>query len=188
MPPVNRARMPSAERWVRIEEIFHQARGEGAASRSAFLRSSCGDDQDLLAQLQALLEAALVANQPRPVKERRGTDLAGRRAGNYQLDSLLGTGGMGSVYLAHRCDGQFDRHVAVKILGANLRNEFFTERFAEERRLLATLDHPHITRLLDSGVGEQGDPYLVLEYVDGQIVDQYCDAHQLTVENRVRIF
>ncbi len=171
-----------------MEEIFHQARGEGSAVRSAILQRSCGDDEELLAQIQALLEADLVANQPHPVKERRGTDLAGRRAGKYQLDSLLGTGGMGSVYLAHRCDGQFDRHVAVKILGANLRNEFFTERFAEERRLLATLDHPHITRLLDSGVGEQGDPYLVLEYVDGQNVDQYCDAHQLTVENRVRIF
>ena len=154
----------------------------------AILHRLCGQDEELLAQVQALLEAHQIASRPHPAGEKRVADLAGRRAGNYQLDSLLGTGGMGSVYLAHRCDGQFDRQVALKILGANLRNEFFTERFAVERRLLASLDHSNITRLLDSGVSEDGDPYLVLEYVDGQPIDAYCDARQLNVERRVRLF
>ncbi len=188
MPSLNTVRFPCAERWARIEEVFHEARGESAASRLSVLRRACGDDEELLVQVQALLDADQVANQARPVKEKRGADLAGRRAGNYELDSLLGTGGMGSVYLAHRCDGQFDRQVALKILWANLRNEFFTERFAIERRLLASLEHPNITRLLDSGVGDEGDPYLVLEYVDGQPIDQYCDARQLAVDDRVRLF
>ncbi len=185
MTPAN---LTSTEQWVRIEEIFHAARSERGESRIAVLHRLCGHDEELLAQVEALLEAHEIASGPQPVLEMRAVDLAGRRAGNYQLDSLLGAGGMGSVYLAHRCDGQFDRQVALKILGANLRNEFFTDRFAVERRLLASLDHPNITRLLDSGVSEDRDPYLVLEYVDGQAIDAYCDRRRLTVDDRVRLF
>ena len=185
MTPAN---LTSTEQWVRIEEIFHAARSERGESRIAVLHRLCGHDEELLAQVEALLEAHEIASGPQPVLEMRAVDLAGRRAGNYQLDSLLGAGGMGSVYLAHRCDGQFDRQVALKILGANLRNEFFTDRFAVERRLLASLDHPNITRLLDSGVSEDRDPYLVLEYVDGQAIDAYCDRRRLTVNDRVRLF
>ena len=180
--------LPSAERWVRIEEVFHAARSERGAARMAVLQRLCGSDEELFVQVRTLLEADELANRPRPVKEKRKADLAGRRAGNYQLDSLLGTGGMGSVYLAHRCDGQFERQVALKILGANLRNEFFTDRFAIERRLLASLDHPNITRLLDSGVSENGDPYLVLEYVDGESIVDYCDNRKLPVQDRIRLF
>jgi serine/threonine protein kinase/TolB-like protein/Flp pilus assembly protein TadD len=188
MTPVNPARPLNAERWLRIENIFHQARSQGEGAREEALRHLCGGDEELLAEVRALLGADTEANRPRAAKETRMADLAGRRAGNYQLDSLLGIGGMGSVYLAHRCDGQFDRQVAFKILGANLRSEFFTDRFAVERQLLASLDHPHITRLLDSGVSGEGDPYLVLEYVDGEPIDKYCDERRLGVRDRIRLF
>lgn len=181
MNPVNPAPLPSAERWARMEEIFHQTRNEREPTREGTLQRLCGDDQELLAGVHALLAADEKANRPATAREMRKTDLVGRRIGNYQLDSLLGTGGTGSVYLAHRCDGQFDRQVALKILGANLRSEFFTERFAVERQLLASLDHPHIAGLFDSGVSSEGDPYLVLEYVDGQPIDQYCDDRRLAV-------
>jgi TolB-like protein len=186
MRPVN-ARL-TVERWARIEDVFHQAREERHRPRDETLRRLCGDDEELLAGVRALLLADEEANRPRAAKPIPKADLAGRRAGNYQLDSLLGTGGMGSVYLAHRCDGQFDRQAALKILGANLRSEFFTERFAVERQLLASLDHPHITRLLDSGVSSEGDPYLVLEYVDGRPLDEYCDQRRLGVNERIRLF
>ncbi len=188
MTPVNPARPLNTERWLRIESIFHQARSQGEGAREEALRHLCGGDEELLAEVRALLGADTEANRPRAAKETRMADLAGRRAGNYQLDSLLGTGGMGSVYLAHRSDGQFNRQVACKILGANLRSEFFTERFAVERQLLATLDHPHITRLLDSGVSGEGDPYLVLEYVDGEPIDEYCDERRLGLRDRIRLF
>src|SRR5579883_2504358 len=107
MTPENTARVLSAQRWARIEDVFHQARRERGAARMDALRRLCAEDSDLLAQVQSLLEADDIVNRPRPATEKRAADLAGRRAGNYQLDSLLGTGGMGSVYLAHRCDGQF---------------------------------------------------------------------------------
>jgi serine/threonine protein kinase/TolB-like protein/Flp pilus assembly protein TadD len=188
MTPVNPARPLNTERWLRIENIFHQARSQRDGAREEALRRLCGGDEELLAEVRALLGADTEANRPRAAKETQMADLAGRRAGNYQLDSLLGTGGMGSVYLAHRCDGQFDRQVAFKILGANLRSEFFTDRFAVERQLLASLDHPHITRLLDSGVSGEGDPYLVLEYVDGEPIDEYCDERRLRVRDRIRLF
>jgi serine/threonine protein kinase len=188
MNPVNPAPLPSAERWARMEEIFHQTRNESQTVREETLQRLCGDDRELLAGVRALLAADEEANRPGAVREFRKTDLVGRRIGNYQLDSLLGTGGTGSVYLAHRCDGQFDRQVALKILGANLRSEFFTERFAVERQLLASLDHPHIAGLFDSGVSSEGDPYLVLEYVDGHPIDQYCDDRRLAVADRIRLF
>jgi serine/threonine protein kinase len=188
MTSVNPARLPSADQWAVIEAVFHQAKNESGNAREEVVQRFCTGDEELLATVRALLVANEQVNRPRPTTKARAADLSGRRAGNYQLDSLLGMGGMGSVYLAHRCDGQFTRQVAIKILGANLRNEFFTERFAVERQLLASLDHPNITRLLDSGVGSEGDPYLVLEYVDGKPITQYCDERRLGVKDRIRVF
>jgi serine/threonine protein kinase len=190
MAPANPHLPLTAERWARIEALFHEARELAPAERRERLSRLSGSDASLSEEVQELIDAFEETGRPAPAPPRQApaADLAGRRLGNYQLDRLLGTGGMGSVYLAHRCDGQFDRVVALKMLGAHLRSEFFADQFAVERRLLAGLDHPNITRLLDGGVSADGDPYLVMEYVDGTPIGEYCDRNRLNVVERVRLF
>ena len=114
--------------------------------------------------------------------------LAGRIVGSYTLDTLLGQGGMGSVWLAHRSDGRFAGRVAVKFLNLALVARSGAERFRREGSILAKLAHPNIARLLDAGVAEGGQPYLVLELVEGQPIDRYCDAHDLGIKARIRLF
>jgi eukaryotic-like serine/threonine-protein kinase len=108
--------------------------------------------------------------------------------GPYRLILLLGSGGMGTVYLAERTDGRFERRAAVKFLSMALATGDSAQRFKHEGSILGRLAHPHIAELLDAGVSENGQPYLVLEYVDGEPVDQYCDHRILDVEARIRLF
>lgn len=114
--------------------------------------------------------------------------LAGMTVGAYTLVSPVGDGGMGSVWLAERSDGRFEGRAAVKLLNAALVGRAGEERFRREGTILARLDHPHIARLIDAGVSAIGRPYLVLEHVNGQHIDQYCDARQLSVSARLRLF
>src|SRR5687767_13575885 len=112
----------------------------------------------------------------------------GRRIGPYRVLRELGRGGMGVVYLAERDDGQFRRRVAVKVLRASPDADELHRRFRAERQILASLSHPHIAQLLDGGVTDGQLPYLVIEYVDGLSVTEYCDRHRLGVEARLRLF
>ena len=114
--------------------------------------------------------------------------LAGLQLGGYRLVEPIGHGGMGSVWLAERTDGRYEGRVAVKLLNASLVGRAGEERFAREGRIVARLSHPQIAHLIDAGVSPIGQPYLVLEYVDGEPIDHYCDAHQLSVDGRVRLF
>lgn len=150
------------------------ARAEGLA-RDGFL------SQPALAGWPGLPEAAAAELAPPP-------DLAGRALGPYVLERPLGQGGMGTVWLARRADGRFDGQVAVKFLTAGLLGQGNAGRFAREGQILGRLSHPHIARLLDAGVHQANQPYLVLEYVDGQPVDIYCRQLRLGVEARVRLF
>ena len=108
--------------------------------------------------------------------------------GPYRAVELLGRGGMSSVYLARRADGQFDQTVALKIMAGYLTGPEFLRRFETERQLLATLNHNNITRLLDGGVSSAGDPFLITEFVDGQPIDRWCDDRKLDVRARLKIF
>jgi len=114
--------------------------------------------------------------------------MAGRSFGPYTLERLLGRGGMGAVWLAHRSDGRYEANVAVKLLNAALIGKAAEQRFRREGEVLARLAHPHITRLLDAGVGPGGQPYLVLEIVEGERIDDHCDARRLTIEQRLQLF
>ena len=177
------------DRWQRIELLFHAALETPEAERTGFLVKACGGDSVLLAELQNLLFAFDDEKRfqpPSAAPEPKGR--LGEAVGGYILDSELGQGGMGTVYLAHRSDGAYEQHVALKAVSAHLRTRFFTERFRAERQILADLNHPHITRLLDGGVSATGDPYLVMEYVDGQPIDRYCDERLLPVPDRIRLF
>src|SRR5262249_9069119 len=114
-------------------------------------------------------------------------DLTGRIVGSYTLDAPLGQGGMGSVWLAHRSDGRFAGRAAVKFLNLALVARHGAERFRREGSILARLAHPNIARLLDAGVADGGQPYLVLELVDGERIDHHCDANGLTIDQRLAL-
>ncbi|MBU6437148.1 MAG: serine/threonine protein kinase, partial [Betaproteobacteria bacterium] len=113
---------------------------------------------------------------------------AGSMIGPYRLERELGHGGMGTVWLARRTDGTLDRAVALKLPFYGPHGRSFAERFARERDILASLAHPNIAGLYDAGVSEAGQPYLAMEWVDGVPIDEYCDAHRLTVDARIALF
>jgi len=174
------------------QRIFHDLLSIPPEEREAMLTSRCGDDTDLATELRSLLaacaaeeelSAAVWARNPAgnmPSQE--------RSVGNYTLDRLLGRGGMGAVYLAHRVDGQFEQQVAIKLIDLPLATEMFRQRFLQERQILARLAHPYIARLLDGGVTESGEPFLAMEFVDGVPLTTYCANHQLSMRDRLKIF
>ncbi|HEY0684040.1 MAG TPA: serine/threonine-protein kinase [Steroidobacter sp.] len=115
-------------------------------------------------------------------------DPAGQLIGPYRLVRSLGQGGMGEVFLAERADDQFRQQVAIKLVRHGLLSKHVQGRLRQERQILATLDHPNIARLYDGGTTEDGTPYIVMEYIDGEPIDIYCDRRGLTIEQRLRLF
>ena len=180
-------------RWLRasphLDRILDLPPDErvGALERLRVEAPEVAEDVDyLLAKHRALsTEGFLTAGAPVPKPE---TAFAGVTIGSYTLVSPIGHGGMGSVWLAARSDGRFQAKAAVKLLNAALIGRVGEERFKREGTILARLTHPNIARLIDAGVSMAGQPYLVLEHVDGRHIDQYCDDHHLGVEARVRLF
>ena len=174
------------ERWRIAEEIVVAAWDLPEEDRAAFVSERCGTDGALQAQVTSLVQARQQADRwtpPEPVAvETR------RRFGPYELERLLGRGGMGAVYLAHRADGSFEQKAAVKIIGLPFELEPFRQRFKQERQILAQLNHPNITHLLDGGVTKDGELYLAMEYVDGVQIDQYVRDRQLPVAQRLNLF
>lgn len=179
---------PDAAHWQRLSPLLDALLDAPAAERPARLAAIAADDAALAAELQALLDehGSLEARgfleagalPPPP-------GLAGQRIGAYTLERLLGEGGMGQVWLARRTDGRFEGMVAIKLLRGGLRTGAERERFAAEGRILGRLDHPHIARLLDAGVGDDGAPYLVIEYVDGEPVDRHVERLAPPLERRI---
>ncbi len=142
--------------------------------------------QSFLEEHRALAQEGFLEHGPVPLPAEPG--LAGQTIGAYTLVSLLGQGGMGSVWLAERSDGRFERQAAVKFISLPLAGRGGEERFKREGSILGRLADPHIAELLDAGVSAEGQPYLVLEHVEGEHIDQYCDLHKLDVEARIRLF
>ena len=180
-------------RWRDLSPLLDELldlSAEGRAARLAALRTNqptvADDLQMLLARLQALESSKFLEDDPAAVLKQ--TSLAGVTLGAYTLESIIGHGGMGSVWLARRSDGRFEGKAAVKLLNFALLGHGGEERFRREGRLLARLTHSNIARILDAGVTEAGQPYLVLEYVEGSAIDQYCDDHGLDTVSRLRLF
>ena len=185
------------ERWKKIDEVFQSALDCEPAARAALLNSSCTGDSELRQEVESLLasyEVGGFTNSPAPkegatILERRTSPfMAGRELGPYRIVREIGRGGMGVVYLAARADQAFERLVAIKVLARGLEGEDMVERFRSERQILASLDHPNIARLYDGGATEDGLPYLVMEYIEGEPIDQYCAARKLNVSDRLRLF
>jgi serine/threonine protein kinase len=178
----------SAEWLLRTETIFHEVIAVAEPERTEVLEARCGSDTALLLELRSLV-AAYDAEECYQ-NDSAGEDKSGeaQQIGPYAIDSLLGRGGMGAVYLAHRVDGQFEQQVAVKIIDLPLATDLFRERFRTERQILAGLSHPCIARLLDGGVSIDGDLYLAMEYIEGVSITEYCEAHALTIHQRLALF
>jgi serine/threonine-protein kinase len=179
------------ERWQVLRRHLDVVLDLEEPERATWLATLTETDPALASELHALLdehrqlatEGFLEGAAPTPAP----ASIEGQTVGAYTLRSLIGRGGMGGVWLADRSDGRFERRVAVKFLNVALagRGE---ERFRREGTLLARLAHPHIARLLDAGVTGTGQPFLILEYVDGEPIDRYCDTHRLTVDAKIRLF
>jgi eukaryotic-like serine/threonine-protein kinase len=181
------------ERWRVVSPQLDEALELPQGERAAWLARLRLRDPALAYDVETLLEERGMASRESflagpPSLPRPGASLAGQRFGAYTLASLIGQGGMGNVWLAQRSDGRFKGKAAVKLLNASLLGRAGEERFRREGHFLARLADPHIARLLDAGVSPAGQPYLVLEYVEGDPIDHYCDGKRLGVEERLRLF
>jgi len=172
-------------RWTRIEEIFHQATLEPAGTqRDALVRTLSAGDDTLAAEVFALLhEDDRLTDDSAHADPRIGV-----RLGSYEIRSVIARGGMATVYLAYRADDQFRQVVAIKVMDLRLSDPALVSLFRTEQQILAMLEHPTLTRLLDGGMTPAGEPYLVMEYVDGLPIDQHCNRLGLDVNARLRLF
>lgn len=180
------------DRWQAVSPYLDRALEMSRDERTAWLASLHAQDPALAADVQALLAERDVLSQDGFLEGAASlppqASLAGQTMGAYTLVLPIGQGGMGSVWLARRSDGRFEGQAAVKLLNASLVGRAGGERFKREGNILARLTHPHIAHLIDAGVSSAGQPYLVLEHVDGERIDAYCDAGNLGIEARIRLF
>ncbi len=190
--------MPApAEHWQRIESLFAAVAEQPTGQRRVFLDAKCGDDRELRAELEQLLEADdragsfiehAVEAQASSLAEETFDPRLGSRIGPYRLVRRIGRGGMSGVYLAVRVDAQFRKRVAVKVVRRGMDTDDILHRFRAERQILASLDHPNIAQLHDGGTTDDDLPYFVMEYIEGQPIDVYCDERQLPVRDRLILF
>ncbi|MEO6526257.1 MAG: serine/threonine-protein kinase [Gemmatimonadaceae bacterium] len=189
------------DRWRRVERVLDDALAHEEGEWPTILDECCAGDPALRREVAAMLDRlatargflerspAVVAELVADARDREtAASFEGRRVGAHRIVRELGRGGMSRVYLAERADGVFEQRVALKLLRAGLDTEIDQTRFRLERQILASLAHPNIARLLDGGVAEDGLPYLVLEYVEGQPIDRYCEAHAPSIPDRLALF
>ncbi len=185
--------LPNAEAWKQLSPLLDEMLESGEEARALRLAELRARDAALARGVESLLSAAGRAKASRFLdgnangNEAPTTDLAGKQIGAYVIEESLGDGSTGSVWRARRADGRFEGSVAVKLLHLSLIGRAGALRFEREGRILARLVHPNIARLLDAGV-VGGQPYLVLELVAGKRIDQHCNALQLDVEQRLKLF
>jgi serine/threonine protein kinase/tetratricopeptide (TPR) repeat protein len=175
-----------------LQQILDEAQTLPPHERLRYIREACATDSDLYASAVHELESRQqwFGEEGAAAAEAGESfvDLAGERVGPYRIVRSLGRGGMGEVFLAERADEQFQQQVAIKLVRRGLLSRHVQGRLKLERQILATLDHPNIARLFDGGTTADGTPYIVMEYVDGEPIDIYCDSRCLSVEQRLRLF
>jgi serine/threonine protein kinase/tetratricopeptide (TPR) repeat protein len=186
------------EEWHKVKEILQTALELEVPARKDYLDSACAGQPSMRIEVESLLESheedsaflELPAAGDAANLEliTASSKLVGRRLGPYELLEQIGEGGMGEVYRAVRADGLYDKQVAIKVIRGGLSTDFFVERFRNERQILAGLEHPNIARLLDGGLTEEGLPYVVLEFVAGMPIDEYCASHDLSIPDRLKLF
>ena len=189
------------ERWRRIERIFGGAIQVSGSERDAYLDQECAGDSGLRGEVVQLLEADSgdrTATRLRMAVESGAQELlaarqqprhgiSGRRIGPWRVIGVAGQGGMGSVYRAERDDDRFRKQVAIKILRQGLESDFAVARFRHERRILGSLEHPNIARMIDGGEVDS-QPYIVMEFVEGLPITEYSAQKRLTTGDIIRLF
>ena len=189
------------QRWDRLKTILGEALEQNSsAARIALVERRCGEDTDLLEEAESLLaEAEALLNERTDSFEdcaqnaastfwQEGPLRGGERVGAYVIVRELGRGGMGTVFLAERADGQFEKQVAIKILNRGADTAEILRRFRAERQILAKLDHPNIARLLDAGTADDGLPYFIMDYIVGAPVTRFTIAQRLSTRQRLELF
>ncbi|HPF37994.1 MAG TPA: serine/threonine-protein kinase [Phycisphaerae bacterium] len=187
------------ERLRRIEEVFSIIVDLPLSQRADALDRETGEDADLRREVASILDhidppddflsgSALGDELVLATIADPSDVLLEQRVGPYRILRRISSGGMGAVYLASRDDGEFERHVAIKVVKRGMDSEEILRRFTQERRTLAALNHPYIAQLLDGGVLPDGRPYLIMEYVDGVPIDEYCRDERLTITQRLQLF
>jgi eukaryotic-like serine/threonine-protein kinase len=184
------------ERYQKIRALFESAIQVAPDRQKEWLRESSQGDIDLCKIVEKLLDANHLAGDEESLpqfaltidNEPEFPKLEGKRIDNYQIIREIGRGGMGIVYLAHRADDLFSKQVAIKALRPERRDPELDKRFRRECDIIARLEHPNIARLLDAGTTEEGLPYSVMEYVEGQPINVYCDANHLNITERLKMF
>jgi len=184
------------ERWQRINALLESALERDEAERDAWLREACKGDDALYGEVAQLLafdgdQTENIGSAIREVAGSLGPDVTGpmdgRCVGPWRIRSKIADGGMGSVYLAHRVETDFEQTAAIKLLPPHRLDPAATARFVEERRILASLEHPNIARLIDGGTLDDGVPYIAMEYVDGISIERYCRDNALDNEGILRL-
>ena len=180
-------------KWERIQQIFEEASQLPPGQRDEWLKDACRDDHALYLQVESLLttvgrESGLLEGQIASYATSIATAPL-EQIGPYRVISEIGHGGMGAVYLAERADQQYQRQVAIKIIRSfGAPHAELLRRFRVERQILASLQHPNIAQMLDGDITDDGIPYLVMEYVNGVRIDEYCDKKALSVRQRIELF
>ena len=182
--------------WQRVKAILDGVLEQPAFERAAYIASACGSDEALRVQVTALAEAAegeggmldaanaVAGGAEVPALPSR----SGERVGAYELLGEIAHGGMGVVHLARRADDEFQKNVAVKLMRPGLVTDLELRRFRSERQIVASLDHPNIARLLDGGTTARGEPYFVMEHVEGKPLLDFCRARSLSIRERLALF
>ena len=195
----------TTDQWNKIESIVDTALDCPDDRRDAFVEKECKGDQDLIKHVKSFLSSVSKADQflssTYRVKDKLENEAVssnfkiesyehfiGSEVGAYTLTSLLGEGGMGAVFLGERTDGQFEHTAAIKIIQNGVNRPEIYSHFLRERQILAGLNHDNIARLYDGGVTDKNTPYLIMEFVDGTPIDEYCTFHTLSAGERIDLF
>lgn len=185
--------------WEEAKELFFKINELPESEREAFIQEHTAHNPDLRALVQELVDgdtledeqlaaSQLVSSQAKVLLEESYSAKKGEQFANYEIIDTIGEGGMGIVYLAKRVDAQFKQTVAIKVIHSkNLVLETI-ERFRQERKILASLQHPNIAQLVDGGETETGLPYIVMEYINGTNIIDYCKKHKLSIYDRLQLF
>lgn len=195
------------ERWQQVEAIFQAALDLAPEERGRYLSEVCAHDASLKSDVETLLSQhesagdlleeplygttelnALGSLEALANAEIDDDPMIGRRLGAYRIEREVGRGGMGTVYEALRVDNELNMRAAIKLVKRGMDTDFVLRRFRTERQILAALDHPHIARLLDGGTTDDGLPYFVMEFIEGQPLYSYCDSNQLSITERLKLF
>lgn len=194
------------DRWIQIDSLFQDVLEQSPDTRYRYLSDACGEDTDLRNHIEKLLKVHEEAGQilgdsvdsfaapliPGLLEEVEGTgqqdQTIGTKIGSYEIKEIIGQGGMGTVYLAEKKDAPYEKKVALKLVRRGMDSEDILRRFHNEGQILASLEYPNIARLYDGGIHEDGRPYFVMEYVEGEPIHSYCDKNKLSIKERLRLF